>query len=203
MATALGLSQSKQTTTSTGTCSVCLRPGITMIKSSGLLRVHWVNGDRCAGHHQPPQPGSVLARAPPNTTSGQDATCSSHDATTDTQNSSQITSPTATAQPIDHPPRAPPILKRILRGARVAASKQLELLLRDVSKNLDNSALWERLFSFAPVCFVRPGRGGKSRNLTRLVKNQILNFDKYKVLLNQQKIDQKLSGGKGNKTRMN
>ena len=143
MAAALGLSQSKQTTTSTGTCSVCLRPGITMIKSSGLLRVHWVNGDRCAGHHQPPQPGSVLERAPPNTTSGQDGTRSSSEATctTDTQNSSQITPPTATAQSIDHPPRAPPILKRIPRGARVAASKQLELLLRDVSKNPDNSAL--------------------------------------------------------------
>ena len=30
------------------------------------------------------------------------------------------------------------------------------------------------------MCLVRPGRGGKSRNLTTLVKNQILNFDDYK-----------------------
>ena len=31
-----------------------------------------------------------------------------------------------------------------------------------------NSNNWGRLFSFAPACFARPGRGGKSRNLTSL-----------------------------------
>ena len=36
---------------------------------------------------------------------------------------------------------------------------------------------WGRLFSFAPACFARPGREGKSQNLTSLVKRQIEAFD--------------------------
>ena len=191
MAAAFSLSQGKQTPASTGTCSICQRPGITVIKSSGLLRAHWVNGDRCAGHHQPPKPGSVLARAPPNATCSQDGTRASSDAATNPQSVSQIPLPTApTPRPLlNHPPRTPPIFKLIPRGARVAAWKQLESLLRDVTKDPDNPALWERLFSFAPICLVRPGRGGKSRNLTTLVKNQILKFDEYRVRWNLRKID--------------
>ena len=47
-----------------GTCPVCRRPGIKVVKSSGLLRRHGPHDNPCTGHNLPPVPGSFMHAAP-------------------------------------------------------------------------------------------------------------------------------------------
>jgi hypothetical protein len=60
---------------------------------------------------------------------------------------------------------------------RPVASLVLQRLVQNVLREPNNPTHWNLLLNFAPACFSRPGRGGKSRNLTTLVKRQIEAFD--------------------------
>ena len=80
------------------------------------------------------------------------------------------------AETLDHPRAAAPTLKRIPKGARADASRVLQGLLRDITRDTENTETWIRLFKFAPACLKQPGHGGKSRNLTTAVKKQIQAF---------------------------
>ena len=154
-----------------GTCPVCRRAGIKVIKSSGLLRRHGPHDNPCTGHNLSPVTGSFVPAASGSTTT-QASQASANDTSADLFDTSSAPTPS-----VGHPTRGAPILKRLPKGVRPSASTVLQHLIQTVVRDPQTSDHWGRLFSFAPACFVRPGRGGKSRNLTSLVKRQIEAFD--------------------------
>jgi len=83
---------------------------------------------------------------------------------------------------VDSSPFAPPlplgkVLKRIPRGARDASAAELQRLLQAVERAPDERPAWIRLFAFAGSCLRQPSdRGGKLRNLTTAVINNIKAF---------------------------
>ena len=78
---------------------------------------------------------------------------------------------------VSHPTCGAPLLKRLPKGVRPGALSVLHRLIQNVVRDPQNADHRGRLFSFAPACFARRSRGGKSRNLTSLVKRQIEAFD--------------------------
>ena len=156
-----------------GTCSVCRRSLIKIVKSFSLLRRHGPHDNPCTGHNLSPVPDSfVPAVSGPTTTRASQV--SANDTSADLFDSSLSLAPTPS---VGHPTRGAPILKRLPKGVRSSASTVLQHLIQTVVRDPQTPVHWERLFSFAPACFGRPGRGGKSRNLTSLVKRQIEAFD--------------------------
>jgi len=67
-------------------------------------------------------------------------------------------------------------LKRIPKGARPVAANLLQKLIRDVLLHSSSSASWSK-FGFPSARLAKPNRGGKSRNLTTLVINQITQYE--------------------------
>ena len=155
-----------------GTCPVCRRSGIKVVKSSGLLRRHGPHDNPCTGHNLSPVPGSFMHAAPrPTTTRASQA--SAEDTSTDLFDSSASAPDPASRPPYPRYPHP----QASAQGCPSSASTVLQRLAQDVVRGPQNSDNWGRLFSFAPACFARPGRGGKSQNLTFLVKRQIEAFD--------------------------
>ena len=152
---------------------MCRRAGIKVVKSSGLLRRHGPHDNPCTGHNLSPVPGSFVPAASGTTTTQAALQATADDTSVDLFDSSS-SAPTLS---VGHPTRGAPILKRLPKGVRPGASTVLQRLIQNVVRDPQNADYWERLFSFAPACFARPGRGGKSRNLTSLVKRQIEAFD--------------------------
>ena len=138
-----------------------------MVRSSGLLRRHGSQSDPCVD--QTPVPGTLRPSAP------QPTQQTSHSGAVLVAASLSTTAPSMTN--VSHPHIDTPILKHLPRGARPDASRVLQRLLREVVRDPNDVNLWRTLFNFAPSCFSRPGHGGKSRNLTSLVKRQIESFD--------------------------
>ncbi len=68
-------------------------------------------------------------------------------------------------------------LKRIPKGARGEAAKALLQSITSVLRDPSSKPAWLNLFDFAPSCFVKPGRGGKSRNLTTKIIQQIRAYE--------------------------
>ena len=135
-------------------------PGSRLVRSSGLLRRHGPHDNPCTGHKLAPVPCSfVPAASGPTTTRASQA--SADDTSADVFDTSSAPTPS-----VGHPTRGAPILKRLPKGVRPSASTALQHLLQIVVRDPQTSDHWGRLFSFAPACFGRPGRGGKSRNLT-------------------------------------
>jgi len=81
-----------------------------------------------------------------------------------------------------HPPRRK-ILKRIPKGARPAAANLLQKLINDVLRHSSSSSSplslssRSRLLGYSTSCLVKPARGGKSRNLTTSVVNQLRQYE--------------------------
>lgn len=69
------------------------------------------------------------------------------------------------------------LLKRIPRGARDAAADQLARTLDSVLNTPEDRGAWAALFAFPACCLGQPAeRGGKNRNLTTAVVNQVQRF---------------------------
>ena len=69
------------------------------------------------------------------------------------------------------------VLKWIPKGARITASNILVKLLQAVTSRPDDVTAWKSLLGIAGVAFVKPQRGGKSRNLTSLVLKQLHSYE--------------------------
>ena len=152
----------------TGECTVCHRSGLTI--ASGRLWRHGPKALPCRGSNLPPVPGSLQDRVddPTGSTGSSQLDDTSLDLFTD------ATPPTTDR--LDLPNSGLPLLKRVPRGARVAASSLLVQLIRAVLSNINDQEAWRRLLGWAPGCFTRPLRGGKSRNLTTLISGQIRSY---------------------------
>ena len=96
-----------------GTCPVCRRPGIKVVKSSGLLRRHGPHDNPCTGHNLPPVPGSFMHAAP-----GPTSTRASQASADDTSADLFDSAASAPTPPVGHPTRGTPILKRLPKGVR-------------------------------------------------------------------------------------
>ena len=55
------MSQPSQVNEGSGTCPVCRRSGIRVVKSTGLLRRHGLHDNPCTGHNLSPVPGSFVS----------------------------------------------------------------------------------------------------------------------------------------------
>src|SRR6476661_4139561 len=96
--------QSGKAATSTGTCSVYFRTGVTVVTATGSLWRHSPHGNPCTGSGGLPQVGSVQTRvsaATPNPLAAQYV---------DLSDGSSLTQPVLN---FNHPPPSPYILKRI------------------------------------------------------------------------------------------
>jgi hypothetical protein len=69
------------------------------------------------------------------------------------------------------------ILKHIPKGARPAAANLLYKLISEVILHPSSLASWSKLLGFSPACFVKPYRGGKSRNLTTTIVKLIREYE--------------------------
>lgn len=73
------------------------------------------------------------------------------------------------------------VLKRVPKGARIAAAKKLkELVATCVSSN--NLGSWIDLLSFSYIALQVPKRSSKKNKLTSIIRKNILNFDESPVL---------------------
>ena len=68
-------------------------------------------------------------------------------------------------------------MKRIPKRARPEIGSLLQDLIRKTLSDLKSNESWNRLFAFAPASLSRPGRGGKSRNLTSSIIKQARAFE--------------------------
>ena len=144
---------------------MCRRTGISVVKSTGLLRRHSPHDNPCTGHNLSPVPGSFMPAASRPITTRSTIQTSADDTSADLFYTSSAPAPS-----VSHPIRGAPILKRLPKGLRPSASTVLQRLVQNVVRDPQNPDHWDRLFGFAPACFARPDREGKSRNLTSLVK---------------------------------
>src|SRR6476469_2964496 len=162
--------QSGKAATSTGTCSVCFRTGVTVVSATGSLWRHDPHGNPCTGSGGLPQVGSVQTRvsaATPSPLAVQDV---------DLSDGSSLPQPVLNLN-FNNPPPSPYILNRIPKGARNQAANVLTRLIRCVLIDTNDLLAWERLLGFPSGGLVCPNRGGRSRNLTTLVVQQIQRYD--------------------------
>ena len=135
------LDESTNPVANRGQCAICCR--IMPLTRAGLVRVHGPVGNRCRGSRNLPfipnlGQGAGIGASPPSSPPRREV----------------LTPPRSTVK----------ILKRIPRASRDHAARKLATILDQVVLN-NNTASWDRLFSFAP-CYLRvPRRGGHRRNL--------------------------------------
>jgi len=158
---------------STGECQVCHRQGITIIRATGLLWRHGPRANQCDGSNELPVQGSMRT-VPSFSDQASSSAPTADDSLTDLLTSVRVH---RSALPIQHPPLGVSVLKRLPKGARIAASSLLTRLIRDLLKDTECTKAWVRLLGFASSCFARPGRGGRSHNLTTLITRQIRDYE--------------------------
>jgi hypothetical protein len=145
----------------------------------GTIHKHGPRDDPCSGSHQPPLPDSVR---PANIRSDLQST-SSDSPPASTTNVASVTVTTSTsheaspaADSIQHPVRSGPILQRIPKNARVHVGNLALKLINDVIQHPSSATCWSRLLGFPSACLAKPSRGGKSRNLTTAIINQVQQY---------------------------
>jgi len=164
----------------TGSCSVCRRNGIHVVNKTGLLRNHGPHGNKCKGSRSRPFPGSQQSAQPRQDSADQSQTSAADTLTAASVNvtsSTQTQSAASQSDVLQHPPRNIHILKRIPKGARLAAANLLQKLIHDVLQHPTSTASWSRLLGFSGACLVKPTRGGKSRNLTTTIVKQVRQYE--------------------------
>jgi len=186
-----------------GTCPICLRDDITIIRATGLLYRHGSRDRKCTGHNMPPVIGSTrekkggsgaIRRSDRNTRNWPAAGSSlgsiqdmdmieddsEHNWTLASsrgflQNRDDIITDTDNQIKFKRL-QGVRVLKRIPKGARQLAAKLLKELLDSVLSDSNNLVAWDRLLGFAQICLASPKRGGKSHNLTNEVKKKIIAY---------------------------
>lgn len=78
---------------------------------------------------------------------------------------------------MEHPVRSGPILKRIPKNARVHVGNIVQKLIENVIHHPTSITCWSRLLGFPSACLSKPSRGGKSRNLTTSIINQVHQYE--------------------------
>jgi len=78
---------------------------------------------------------------------------------------------------IQHPVRSGPILQRIPKNARVHVGNLALKLINDIIQHPTSITCWSRLLDFPSACLAKPSRGGKSRNLTTKIINQVQQYE--------------------------
>ena len=170
-----------------GTCPICKKDGIKIIKSTGLLYRHRTRDKPCPGHNLLPQEGSTMvARVVPCSSqkagrvqkfcpaSFKEDTFASHADGPNVDWSGEMAVPTTTRNPFSiRPPHEVRVLKRIPKGARLATAKTLLDLIDKVTNDINNMVAWDRLMGVSTACLARPDRGGRSHNLTSRIRKQV------------------------------
>ena len=144
-------------------CPACHRP--INLRQDGRLRVHGPTGAHCRGSGELPLAASSVSVDP---------FISSLDSTA---TSSPDFSPISTNSKI---------LKRIPRGARDFASESYAKKLNAALQKPDDREAWTSVFTFPSCCLRQPtDRGGRRKNLTTEIKQQISDCDEGKNIASQ------------------
>lgn len=172
------MSQSSQpsqpeTANHTGQCPVCHRTGLTIVKTTGRLWRHGPSDNPCDGRGRLPVPGTIKLASIPSS-QGTTTTQPVNDPLVDLLDTPSVQQPHPL---VLHPSRNAPIIKHIPKGSRPQAAALLTRLILEVVNDVNQQQAWEKLLNFAHVCFARPVRGGRTRNLTTLITRQIQCFD--------------------------
>jgi len=169
-----------RTASATGSCPVCGEGDICLITSTGALRKHGHKHGRpaCTGSYGLPVDNGVegagrgIPAAPGRRqlqdTAGGGATVGG---------SKEIETETA-GETEDLIGARPPegILKWIPKGARGEAAALLQKLLTRVNTHPSDLTGWRDLLGFPNGCLAKPKRGGKARNLTKIVLKAISTY---------------------------
>ena len=159
-----------------GTCSIC--DGEFRLQSDGHLYKHGHRGNPCGGSSTSPVTGSIIQSQSSQTTniSNSQYSTSQNDGNRASvhNNENRLADDNSTFM---HPTHSRGIIKRIPKGSRFATASLPSKLLRKVSDDPDDICSWQKLFNFAPACLIKPTRGGRSRNLTSLINNQVRIYD--------------------------
>jgi len=157
----------------TGTCTVCPRHGIRIIAATRLLFRHGHHNCPCEGYNKPPLNTGFQISQMQQSTTAHSKEVPLDETNTDDSRDLFADSTQLPETALLHPQCSWPILKQIPRGARPTSADSLIRLLSDIIGDPDDVTCWEKLINFPSRGFKRPGRGGKSRDLTSLVIKQM------------------------------
>ena len=161
-----------------GKCSVCL--GSFRLQADGILYRHGKRDRPCSGSGSVPCSGSITER-PSNQSRSSQATgvarsqsnISSQDMFVASQGNSSDNGTPSQFAAFDHPPRLGPVIKRIPKSARKVCAQLLSSLISDVVCNVDSAEKWNNLMNFSTQILLKPKRGGKRRNLCKLISDRV------------------------------
>ena len=165
-----GLSQ--EANKKSGTCSVCFATR-QLHNKDGTLHRHGPRDNPCSGSNQLPILNSVQTQQSISASQKVQPALNCIPVVTSLPACTFVTTTHSDIRPLQssgdiaqHTVYGGPVLKRIPKNARVHVSNLLLKLINDVLQHPSSSASWSRLLGFPSACLVKPGRGGKSRNLT-------------------------------------
>jgi len=129
----------------------------------------------CSGLHQPPLPGTIQLQPSTHTTAAP-ASVAPDQGSYPTRQLPCV--PVSIATVVCYLRcRNSGILKRIPKGARLAATNLLSKLIHDILQHPLYTSSWSKILGFPSACLVKPLQGGKSRNLTTQIVKQIYEYD--------------------------
>jgi hypothetical protein len=179
------LSRNHKTIKGSGTCPVCSSVFKTHA-SDGTLHLHGPRSSPCPGSNQLPVSAStqhvtgnddatVTITSDNNCIQSATAVVSSVSSTTSAAHEANHTQ--SNNDSIQHPVRSGPILQRIPKNARIHVGNLVLQLINDVIRHPTSATCWSRLLGFPSACLAKPSRGGKSRNLTTMIINQVQQYE--------------------------
>jgi len=162
-----------------GTCRVCFATR-QLHNKDGTIHKHGPRDNPCSGSNQPPQPDSVRSvniQSHRQSISSIGANVASSSTCINSAIHGVNHSTSLNSDAIQHPVRSGPILKRIPKNARVQVGNLVGKLINDVISLPTSVACWSRLPGFPSACLAKPNRGGKSKNLTTQISNQVQQYE--------------------------
>jgi len=146
------------------------------------MHKHGPRDNPCSGSHQPPQPDSVRSvniQSLRQSTSSIGANVASSPTCINSATDEVNHSISLNSDVIQHPVCSGPIRKRIpIKSVRVHVGNLVVKLINDVISHRTSVTCWSRLYiGFPSACLAKPSRGGKSRNPTSQIINQVQQYE--------------------------
>ena len=142
-----------------GVCAVCWLSFKTHA-SDGSIHRHGHRSEPCLGSNQPPAEGPIKATAASQSSSATSSLISS---------SLGLSSDEASFSPrLSHPVSPGLLIKRIPKSARPSCAALLADIIQDVVMEPDCVEKWSNLLSFGGTVLVKPRRGGRKHNTTKI-----------------------------------
>jgi hypothetical protein len=164
---------SQEANKKSGTCSVCFATR-QLHNKDGIIHRHGPRDNPCSGSHLLPLSQSTITASQ----LVQATSTSIRPAVFTLSNSATVISSgqQSSGDTVQHPVHCALVLKRIPKNARVHVGNLLQKLINDVLQHPSSLVSWSRLLGFPSACLTKPCRGGKSRNLTTAIINQVHNY---------------------------